>query len=128
VKHLVNFFGQRGLSIVGASFMAVCFLVMAGGPAGWMTPFVVAVMGLGFYMFHNTLQTTATQMSPEARGTAIAIFSAALYLGQTLGVAVAAPIIDRYSVVPLYVVTAGLLVALGLWFAHKLSARQSAGL
>jgi hypothetical protein len=30
--------------------------------------------------------------------------------------------------VPLYVVTAGLLVALGLWFAHKLSARQSAGL
>ena len=47
-------------------------------------------------MLHNTLQTNATQMSPEARGTAVGLFSAALYLGQTAGVAAAAPVIDRY--------------------------------
>ena len=52
-------------------------------------------IGLGFYMLHNTLQTNATQMSPEARGTAVGLFSAALYLGQTAGVAAAAPVIDR---------------------------------
>ena len=50
--------------------------------------FAITAIGLGFYMLHNTLQTNATQMTPEARGTAVAIFSSALYLGQTLGVAV----------------------------------------
>jgi predicted MFS family arabinose efflux permease len=45
----------------------------------------VTAIGLGFYMFHNTLQTKATQMTPEARGTAVAIFSSALYFGQTAG-------------------------------------------
>ena len=46
-------------------------------------------------MLHNTLQTNATQMTPEARGTAVAIFSSAIYLGQRLGVALAAPVFDR---------------------------------
>ena len=31
---------------------------------------VMAGVGFGFYMLHNTLQTNATQMSPQARGTA----------------------------------------------------------
>ena len=53
-------------------------------------------IGLGFYMLHNTLQTNATQMSPEARGTAVALFSSALYLGQTARRrTVAALVIDR---------------------------------
>ncbi len=52
-------------------------------------------IGLGYYMLHNTLQTNATQMTPEARGTAVAIFSSALYLGQTLGVAINGMVFDR---------------------------------
>ena len=32
------------------------------------------VLGFGFYLLHNTLQTNATQMTPQARGTAIGIF------------------------------------------------------
>ena len=47
-------------------------------------------------MLHNTLQTNATQMTPEARGTAVAMFSSALYLGQIAGVAVAGAIVDRF--------------------------------
>ena len=57
-------------------------------------------------MFHNTLQTNATQMTPEARGTAVAMFSSALYLGQTAGVAVGALVIDRIGAMPLFLGTA----------------------
>jgi MFS family permease len=39
----------------------------------------------GYYMLHNTLQTNATQMTPEARGHRGRDFLAALYFGQTLG-------------------------------------------
>ena len=66
----------------------------------------IAVIGLAFYMVHNTLQVNATQMAPTARATAIGIFSSALYVGQGAGVAAAAPIVDRYGAVPVFLVAA----------------------
>src|ERR1700755_688476 len=79
-----------------ASLAASC----SGAPSsrarsGGGAPLAVTLIGLGFYMLHNTLQTNATQMSPEARGTAVGVFSAALYLGQTAGVAGVAFVVDR---------------------------------
>jgi predicted MFS family arabinose efflux permease len=71
-------------------------------------------------MLHNTLQTNATQMTPEARGTAVAIFSSALYLGQTLGVAINGIVFDRFTAVPVFVIAAMGLLAMGLWFAQEL--------
>jgi predicted MFS family arabinose efflux permease len=59
-------------------------------------------------------------MVPEARGTAVAIFSSALYLGQTLGVAINGIIFDRFTAVPVFVIAAIGLLALGLWFAQEL--------
>src|SRR3712207_7161731 len=58
------------------------------------SPAAVLAIGLGFYMLHNTLQTNATQMTPEARGTAVSVFSSALYIGQMAGVALGS---DRKS-------------------------------
>jgi MFS transporter, YNFM family, putative membrane transport protein len=75
-------------------------------------------------MFHNTLQTKATQMTPEARGTAVAIFSSALYFGQTAGVAAGALVIDRLGAMPLFLGTAVAFPALALWFAHEVQRRQ----
>ena len=82
----------------------------------------MAAIGLGFYMLHNTLQTNATQMSPEARGTAVALFSSALYLGQSLGVALFA-LIDRAGAPAIFIV-AVLLPLLGWWFAAQLRGRN----
>ena len=76
-------------------------------------------------MLHNTLQTNATQMTPEARGTAVAIFSSALYLGQTAGVAVGGVVFDRLTAVPLFLVAAAVLLALALWFASQLKRRRA---
>jgi predicted MFS family arabinose efflux permease len=59
-------------------------------------------------MLHNTLQTNATQMTPQARGTAVAIFSSALYLGQTLGVAINGIVFDHFGSLPVF---AGKLLA-----------------
>jgi MFS transporter, YNFM family, putative membrane transport protein len=79
-------------------------------------------------MLHNTLQTNATQTTPEARGTAVAIFSSALYLGQTLGVAINGLIFDRFTAVPVFIIAAVGLLALGLWFARALKRRRDAGI
>jgi len=100
-------------------------LALAAG--WWLTPIAVTAIGLGFYALHNTLQTNATQMTPQARGTAVAIFSSAIYLGQTLGVAVGALVFDRFTAVPLFIATAVALPALAWWFAEKLRRHTADG-
>jgi predicted MFS family arabinose efflux permease len=54
-------------------------------------------MGVGFYMFHNTLQTHATQMAPARRGTAVAAFALCFFLGQSVGVSLAGWLIGRFG-------------------------------
>jgi predicted MFS family arabinose efflux permease len=123
VRALVTRFGPAGLAAGGGALLALAFVTLAFEPLYWIAPIAITGVGLGFYMLHNTLQTNATQMTPEARGTAVAIFSAALYLGQTAGVAVGGVIFDRFTTVPMFLTAAAILVTLGLWFSRQLARR-----
>lgn len=126
VRILVDRLGQIGLTRGGGIVLAIAFLVLAIEPNWRFAPAAVCAIGFGFYMLHNTLQVNATQMTPQARGTAVAIFSAALYLGQTAGVAAGALAIDRFTAVPLFFASALGLPMLAFWFARRL-VRQRAG-
>jgi MFS transporter, YNFM family, putative membrane transport protein len=128
VRRLVERLGQIGLVTGGSTLLLLAYATLAFAPHAYFAPFVITGIGLGYYMLHNTLQTNATQMTPEARATAVGIFSAALYFGQTLGVAINAPIFDRFTAVPIFVISAIGLFALGLWLAHALRQRRAAGL
>jgi MFS transporter, YNFM family, putative membrane transport protein len=123
VKQLVHRFGQPGLALYGGLILALAYLTLAFAPVWWIAPLAITLVGLGFYMLHNTLQTNATQMSPEARGTAVGLFSAALYLGQTAGVAFFAPVIDRAGAPPIFFAVAIALPLLALWFSRRLRRR-----
>ena len=124
VKVLVRWLGQTGLLMTGGAMITVAYLVLAVEPRWWLAPIAVITIGLGFYMFHNTLQTNATQITPEVRGTAVAIFASALYLGQTLGVTIGALVIDRIGARPLFLGTAVAFPLLALWFARELRRRE----
>jgi MFS transporter, YNFM family, putative membrane transport protein len=124
VRLLVYRLGQIGLTIIGGFVITAAYVVLAFQPVWWFAPIAVTAIGLGFYMFHNTLQTKATQMTPEARGTAVAIFSSALYFGQTAGVAAGALVIDRLGAKPLFLGTALAFPMLAIWFASQLRQRQ----
>jgi MFS transporter, YNFM family, putative membrane transport protein len=124
VTQLVPRLGQTGLALYGSMILGLAYLTLAFAPVAWLTPLAVLLIGLGFYMLHNTLQTNATQMTPEARGTAVALFSAAVYFGQTIGVALCAPVIDRTGAPPVFVAVAVLLPILGWWFAGRLKRKM----
>src|SRR5262249_59110903 len=93
-----------------------------GGSGGfWCLPQTAPpATGLGFYMLHTPLQTTPTQMTPQARGPAVGLFSSAFYMGQTAGVAAGALVIDRAGAPPLFLATAIALPALAIWFVREL--------
>jgi YNFM family putative membrane transporter len=127
VGMLVRRLGQVGLTTTGGILFCVAYLALALQPVWWVAPFAVALIGLGFYMFHNTLQTNATQMTPQARGTAVAIFAAALYIGQTMGVFLGAVVVDNASARPVFAVAGVALLILTVWFARQLRKRQASG-
>jgi predicted MFS family arabinose efflux permease len=126
VRLLVSRFGPTGLAAGGGMVLAAAYVTLALEPFYWIAPLAITAVGLGFYMLHNTLQTNATQMTPEARGTALGLFSAALYLGQTAGVAAGGVVFDRYTAVPLFLTAAVVLLALGFWFSRALKRRAAA--
>lgn len=119
VRQLVDRFGQAGLVIAGGTMLTPSWLALALAPAWWVSFAAIAVIGLSFYMVHNTLQVNATQMAP----TAIGIFSSAIYLGQGAGVAAAAPAFDRYGAVPVFLFAAVCWPPLCWWFSAKLRRR-----
>jgi predicted MFS family arabinose efflux permease len=123
VKPLMNRLGQTGIANSGGLIMSGAFLVLAVEPTWWLAPLAVTAIGFGFYMLHNTLQTVGSQMSPDARGTAVAIFASVYYLGQTIGVTVAGPIVDRVGAPPLFAVSVVLLPILAWWFTRHLKTR-----
>jgi MFS transporter, YNFM family, putative membrane transport protein len=121
VRQLFARFGEIGLAGYGSATLGIAYVMLAVAPVWWVAPLAVTMVGLGFYMLHNTLQTNATQMAPDARATGVCLFSAALYIGQPVGISLVAPVIDRFGAPPIFFVAGILLPALGLWFAGRLA-------
>ncbi len=127
VTTLVRRLGQRGLVTIGGAVLGAAYLILALTTTWLLAPLASLVIGLGYFMLHNTLQTNASQMTPAVRGTALAIFSAALYIGQTIGVALAAPVVDAYGAPAVFIVAAVALPLLGLWVSRELKAHALSG-
>ena len=126
VRRLVGTLGERGLIIGGGIVGMLGYLTLAGAPIWQTAPLATAALGFGYYMLHNTLQTNATQMMPEARGTAVAGFSSTLFLGQSTGVAIAAPIVNQAGTASVFALAAILWPILGLWIAHRIAVHRRA--
>jgi len=123
VHRMVVAVGEHGLALGGGVVGMLGFATLAGAPLWATAPLACGMLGFGYYMVHNTLQTNATQMLPQARGMAMAGFSSVLYLGQSAGVALAALIVDRAGTVPVFVLMALLWPALGVLVWTRLKAR-----
>lgn len=126
VEKLVSRLGQQGLVIWGGILMAVAFLTLALLPVWWISAGAIAATGLGLYMLHNTLQVNATQMVPENRATAMSLFTVHLYIGQSAGVAAAAPLVDLFGAPPIYIAAAILWPLLAFWFVGQLRRKTAA--
>ncbi len=118
---LLGRLGEAGLARGGAMLMAIGIAIVALAPTGMSTALFAVpglfAAGLGFYMLHNTLQINATQMAPNARGTAVALFASSFFLGQSVGVAVGGYAIERVQTTPVMLVGAFALLVVGLGFS-----------
>lgn len=123
-RWLLALVGERGLVVLGGVTLATAFALLATAQSLTFAIPAMVLLGLGFYMLHNTLQTNATQMAPEARGLAVSLFAFFLFMGQSIGVALAAPLVDRYGAPPIYLAAAILLPLTAVWFRYRLAVRD----
>jgi len=122
-RRWLGWFGERGLARLGSALVAAGLLLLA-----WTAHVAFAALGclsagLGFYMLHNTLQTQATQMAPEARGSAVTLFACMLFFGQSAGVLVAAQTVDHGGLDWAYTVSALGMLLLGAVVARRVRAK-----
>ena len=60
-------------------------------------PIAMLMAGTGFPMAHSTLQARATELVPDMRGTAVALFAFSLFIGGGLGTWAVGATIDRWG-------------------------------
>lgn len=95
VGRMVARIGERGMLLLGGSMLTVAYLVVGLQPMALFFSLGVILMGAGFVTAHSTLQTRATELVPELRGTSVALFAFSLFLGGGVGTAVAGFAIER---------------------------------
>jgi predicted MFS family arabinose efflux permease len=77
--------GERRLLATGGATMAASYLACAALPVLPVVVLACVAMGGGFVICHSTLQTRATEVVPEARGTAVSFFAFSLFVGSGIG-------------------------------------------
>ncbi|MDN5917000.1 MAG: MFS transporter [Pseudonocardia sp.] len=94
VRRLVGTIAPAGLAAIGGAFLVAAWI----GPSITVNVATVLAAGAGlggaWAFLHSTLQTWATQVVPQARASAVALFAAVLFLGSAAGTALAAPLAD----------------------------------
>jgi YNFM family putative membrane transporter len=94
---LIKRLSERELVGYGGALFSVAFLSIALTPWWQTIPALLLVCGVSLLMLHNTLQLRASQMAPEARGSAMSAFAASFFIGQLVGIAVFGPVYDRFG-------------------------------
>lgn len=125
-RHIVRRFGERRMVLAGGVIMGAGFLAWFASPFAWLAGPIALLVGFGTYLYHNTLQTHATQMAPSVRGTSVALFAFCLFFGQAIGVTLAGWAFDRFGGAPLLLGPALALPIAGWAFARALARRAAA--
>jgi predicted MFS family arabinose efflux permease len=77
--------GVNGMMISGAALVGLQLAAIAFGPGWKIQVTCLLLMGWGFYMIHGCLQVFASELSVEARATALSLHSFFFFMGQTVG-------------------------------------------
>jgi predicted MFS family arabinose efflux permease len=120
VSRLLPWIGVKGLMLSGATLVALQLVAVALGPQWKLQGLSLLFMGWGFYMIHGCLQVFASELSVEARATALSLHSFFFFMGQTIG-----PIAYGYGIqhagkAPTLLTAAAVMIVLGFVCARLL--------
>jgi predicted MFS family arabinose efflux permease len=112
--------GVNGMMIAGAALVGLQLAIVAFGPGWKVQALSLLFMGWGFYMIHGCLQVFASELSVEARATALSLHSFFFFMGQTIGPIAYGFGIQHVGKMPTLLTSAVVISALGFACARLL--------
>jgi MFS transporter, YNFM family, putative membrane transport protein len=120
-RRAVRRLGERGLVTAGGVALTIGYAALALVGSVPLATLGIGLVGAGFYMLHTTVQIHVTQVAPEERGSAVALFATFLFLGQASGVWLAARLVDAAGAPPVFLCAAVGLAVLAAAYRYFLS-------
>jgi predicted MFS family arabinose efflux permease len=93
VSRLLQWFGQKKVMMVGGAFTSIALVIIGFGPPWPVQAAAFALMGLGFYMLHASIQVYVTELAPSTRSSAVAFHTFSFFIGGGLS-----PLVYGYSI------------------------------
>ena len=120
VPWLLRRLRDRGLVAAGGVLGCALFTATALA-ADWIytVPCIIG-LGIAFYLVHNTVQTKATEVAPDARASALALYASAWAIGQALGAAAGGTAVALVGYAPAIAAFGVGFAALGVWLRYNL--------
>jgi len=85
VPLILRFAKRPAMMVTGGSIAAVA-LATVGLDVSWATQMASMVMlGFGFFLLHNSVQTEVTELAPSARASAFSLHAFSFFMGQAIG-------------------------------------------
>ncbi len=119
VKRLVPKIGERGTLLLGGSFLCAAYLLIGAMPRWWLFIPGTILFGMGFFTMHGPLQTRATELNPQARATAVAVFAFTFFLGQGIGPVLMGQAIRMTGYMTSFGVAGVGVLLLAFWLRHQ---------
>jgi predicted MFS family arabinose efflux permease len=126
VRGLLALTGGVGMMMAAGGFIAAAGLVLTALFWAWyMKMFAFAIVGFGFFMFHGSVQTVVSEVSPAHRGAAVAVHSTAFIGGQAIGPIIYAGTVSYFGVTSTFVLAAIGIALLSIAVSTALSDRPT---
>jgi predicted MFS family arabinose efflux permease len=85
VSRMLARLGVNGMMIYGGILIAIQLAATAFSPNWQIQALNLLLMGWGFYMLHGSLQIFSTELSQEARASAMSMHAFCFFMGQSVG-------------------------------------------
>jgi len=120
VPWLLRRLRDRGLVLAGGALGGALFAATVLATDWIYTVPCIIGLGIAFYLVHNTVQTKATEVAPDARASALALYASAWAIGQALGAAAGGTAVALIGYAPAIAAFGLGFAALGVWLRYNL--------
>ncbi len=97
VRHLLRLLGQKQIMMAGGMFAALGLVIVATSPPWQVQAVAFALMGLGFYMLHASIQVYVTEFAPATRSSAVAFHTFSFFVGGGISPVLYGVGLDRFG-------------------------------
>ncbi|MDB5544210.1 MAG: transporter, partial [Hyphomicrobiales bacterium] len=122
---LMRFFTRVSFMAWGGAIGAVALAATAWLPAWGVLFGFFTLLGFGFVMLHNSVQTEVSSLAPSARASAFSMHAFSFFLGQASGPVIFGFGLHQLGLSPMLIANGLLLGAVGLGAAYLFSRHDS---